>query len=306
MAPEDRAGAEEGPARQRFLLTLAYDGHAFHGWQRQLPPDRPPLRTVQGELEATLKTVLKQPIRTLGASRTDARVHATGQRVQFDATTRIPPERLGKAINDRLPDDMELRQLQVVPDNFDVIGGVVSKQYRYRIFNADHRPLAIRHMVYHCWYDLDVERMKAAAQRLVGTYDVAGFAAAGHGRQNTARTIHRLEVIPNAPEIQLFFEGSGFLWHQVRIMAGTLVEVGRGKFAIEHMDRIRETADRREAGPTLPPEGLSLEWIQYPQKAFLPDEPTPTHAEEHRARNTPNTPTPSTQHPDTPGAKDQP
>jgi tRNA pseudouridine38-40 synthase len=251
------------PKRQRYVMQLAYDGWAFHGFQRQNPPDQPPLRTVQGELEATLKSVLRQPIKTIGASRTDARVHAEGQLVQFDAETRIPDERLALAINNRLPMDMEIRRLYVVADNFDVIGGVTSKQYRYRLYNAIQRPLAIRHMVFHCWETLDLARMQQAAEKMVGEYDVAGFAAAGHGRTSTVRSIHRCEVIANAPEVNVIIEGSGFLWNQVRIMVGTLVEIGRGQMPIERVDRIRQTADRREAGPTLPPEGLSLQWIHH-------------------------------------------
>lgn len=244
-------------------MTLAYDGWAFHGFQRQNPPDRPPLRTVQGELEATLRSVLRQPVKTVGASRTDARVHAAGQLVQFDAATRIPTNRIGLAINNQLPGDMEIRHLDEVAPNFDVIGGVESKQYRYRIFNASQRPLAMRHMVFHCWERLDLALMQAGAQKLVGEHDFGGFAAAGHGRTSTVRTVHRCAVSADDPEVQLVIEGNGFLWNQVRIMAGTLVEIGRGQMSIEQIDRILETADRREAGPTLPPEGLSLEWIRH-------------------------------------------
>jgi tRNA pseudouridine38-40 synthase len=251
------------PSTRRYLIKLAYDGWAFHGFQRQNPPGKPPLRTVQGELEATLFNVLRQPVKTIGASRTDARVHAAGQLVQFDAKTKIPPDRLGMVINNRLPDDMELRALHVVADNFDVIGGVESKQYRYRIFDAECRPLAIRHMVFHCTHTLDANLMHQAAQKMVGEHDFGGFAATGHGRQSTIRTVHRCEVFENRPELQVIVEGSGFLWNQVRIMVGTLIEIGRGQMPIEQIDRIFDTADRREAGPTLPPEGLSLEWIRH-------------------------------------------
>jgi len=249
--------------KRRYVVTLAYDGAGFHGFQRQTPPDRPSLRTVQGELEATLFDVLQQPIKTIGASRTDARVHATGQLVQFDAETRIPRERLGTVLNNRLPEDMEIRELRAVADNFDVIGGVESKQYRYRLFNAATRPLAIRHLVCHCRHALDARLMHQAAQKLVGTHDFGGFAAAGHGRTHTIRAVTRCEVIENRPEIQVVVEGSGFLWNQVRIMVGTLVEIGRGHMPIERLDRILVTADRREAGPTLEPQGLSLAWIRH-------------------------------------------
>ena len=168
--------------RQRYHLTVAYDGSAFHGWQKQEPAGKPPLRTVQGELENALVRVLRQPresIGLLGASRTDAGVHAMGQSCHFDASTRIPLERLCLAINSRLQDDIEARHVEPVADTFDAIRGVVDKQYRYRIWNAVDRPLGVRHLVHHEWDAMDVALMNDAAARLVGTHDVEGFSAAG-------------------------------------------------------------------------------------------------------------------------------
>ena len=255
---------------QRYKLTLAYDGSAFHGWQKQHPPDRDPLRTVQGELEKVLVRLLKTPterLGLLGASRTDSGVHALGQVAQFNAATPIPIERLALAINSRLPDDMEVRTAQVAPDGFDCIGSAVNKQYRYRIFNTDHRPLGIRHMVYHCFHHtLDVDRMNDAASRLVGTHDVEGFASAGHGRESTVRSIYHCEVSwpqTHPHEVHVTIQGSGFLYNMVRIVVGTLIEVGRGHFEPDRIDEILKTADRRLAGPTLAPNGLCLEWIEY-------------------------------------------
>jgi len=255
---------------QRYKLTLAYDGAAFFGWQKQHPPGQEPMRTVQGELESVLVRLLGTPsdqLHLMGASRTDSGVHALGQVAMFDADTPIPIEKLALAINARLPDDLEVRSAEVAPPGFDVIGDVTNKQYRYRIFNAEHKPLWVRNAVYHCFNaTLDVARMQDAAKRLIGTHDIEGFAAAGHGRESTVRTIYDCQVLtdPAFPhEVHVTIQGSGFLYNTVRIIAGTLLEVGRGRFEPSQIDKILDTADRQIAGPTLPPQGLCLEWVAY-------------------------------------------
>ena len=253
----------------RYKLTLAYDGTLFHGWQKQAPPGKDPLRTVQGVVEQAIREVARQPVNLLGASRTDSGVHARGQVAQFDADLPIPIERLHLAINSRLPEDVEVLSAEGVADTFDCIRDVTTKRYRYRLFNTSRRPLWRRHLVYHCWTPLDVARMSEAAGRLVGRHDVAGFAAAGHGRQDTVRNVHHCaverheEVDGDGPEVHVVIEGDGFIYNQVRIVAGTLVEVGRGRFEPDVIDRILATGDRALAGPTLPPQGLCLEWIRY-------------------------------------------
>lgn len=260
----DDLGRHHQPATvKRYKLTVAYDGSAFHGWQKQHPPGGEPLRTVQGVLEQAVRELLKQPVNLLGASRTDAGVHAFGQTAQFDAATPIPLERLAKAINSRLPEDVEVRHAELAPPRFDCINDPISKQYRYRIFNSEHRPLGLRHLVWHCWMTLDVERMNEAARRLVGMHDFAGLAAADHGRKSTIRTIHHGQVMRAGDEVHIVVQGDGFLYNMVRILAGTLVEVGRGYFEPGRIDAILAQADRRLAGPTLPPQGLCLEWIKY-------------------------------------------
>ena len=273
--------------RRRYRLTVAYDGSAFHGWQRQEPPDREPLRTVQGELEHALVRVLRQPRDTmalLGASRTDAGVHALGQVCHFDATTPIPLDRLARAVGSRLPGDIDIRDAAIVPDAFDAIGDVVSKQYRYRLFNAPHKPLGIRHLVHHEPTAMDVARMNDAAGRLVGTHDVEGFAAVAHGRTTTVRTIHACAVEQQGEEVHVTVSGSGFLYHMVRIITGTLVEVGRGRFGPGVIDDILTTRDRRRAGPTLPPTGLCLEWVRYTDAATGGDPPADTSHDPHPPR----------------------
>ena len=252
-------------ARLRYKLTIAYDGSQFHGWQEQCPPDSQPLRTVQGVVRATCQQVLGQPLELVGASRTDTGVHAMGQVAHLDADTSIPVERMAMAITSRLPDDVEVRTVELAAPDFDAIRDARRKQYRYRIWACEHRPLQLRHCVYHCWVPLNVRAMNDAAMRLVGEHDFVSFANAAHGRLTTVRTIYdcHIEHAPDSPEIHIVVQGNGFLYNMVRIIAGTLFEVARGHRPPEYIDQLLATPDRQQAGPTLPPEGLVLEWIKY-------------------------------------------
>lgn len=263
MEPELDEFQSAGPQWRRYRLTLAYDGTAFHGWQQQEPPDREPLRTVAGVVGGALRRLLGQSVSLVGASRTDAGVHAGGQVAHFDASVRIPLDRLAHAINSRLPEDVEVIGVEHAASDFDAISNAVAKQYRYRIFNTTQRPLHKRYYVWHCWTPLDIGAMRDAAARLVGTHDLAGFAAAGHGRTSTVRTIFDCRIETKMPELQVVVEGGGFLYNTVRIIAGTLVEVGRGRFGPDVIDRVLVTGDRSLGGPTLPAHGLCLEWIKY-------------------------------------------
>ncbi len=248
----------------RYKLTIAYDGSAFHGWQEQTAEDGAPLRTVQGVVRSTLQQVIGQPLTLIGASRTDTGVHAVGQVAHFDADLRIPLDRLPMAINSRLPNDVEIREAVIVDNDFDAISGAKEKQYRYRIWNSTHRPLALRHTVYHCWLNLDLDRMRDAAGRLIGTHDFESFANTAHGRTTTVRTITDCRVEPgDDPELHVIVAGTGFLYNMVRIIVGTLIEVGRGHWEPDHVDALLAEPDRAKAGPTIEPGGLCLEWIRY-------------------------------------------
>lgn len=247
----------------RYKLIIAYDGTLFHGWQRQEPAGGEPLRTVQGVVEEAAMRTLRQKVNVVGASRTDAGVHALGQTAQLDVATRIPVERLADALNSRLPEDVEIRSAQFAPPGFEAISGARTKQYRYRMYIRPVRPLERRHYVYHCWTPLDVAKMRDAAARLIGEHDFAGLAAVDHNRLTTVRTIHDCSVEEAGDELHILVSGSGFLYNMVRIISGTLVEVGRGRFEPDVIDRILATRDRREAGPTMPASGLWLEWIKY-------------------------------------------
>lgn len=262
----------------RYKLTIAYDGTLFHGWQRQAQPDGGELRTVQGVVRDAMVRALGQPVLLQGASRTDAGVHAEGQVAHFDAESRIPIERLADAVNARLPRDVEVREACETHATFHAIGDAVSKQYRYRLWTGRRRPLGERHNVYHCWTPLNLDAMQRAAAIIVGEHDFAAFAAAGHGRLSTVRTVHACAVEPHTdahnPQLHIVVSGNGFLYNMVRIIAGTLVEVGRGRFEPSHIQTLFGTPDRSRAGPTLPPQGLCLEWIRYNMPAATGDEPS--------------------------------
>lgn len=310
----------------RYKLTMAYDGTDFHGWQRQLVPrgladersvatddvapagsrtyprlhesGRVELRTVQSVLETAVREVVRQPIVIDGASRTDSGVHARGQVAAFTCDEEGPEGRgwpvergtspLIRAVNSRLPDDAQVVGAEIVDESFNPISDCVSKGYSYTLHVAPDRALWDRRYVAHCWVPLDVEAMAAAAKRIVGRHDFACFAAAGHGRQSTVRTVlacvvgrdgeteRRSDEVGRgvaereegawAGRVRIDVSGDGFLYNMVRIIAGTLVEVGRGKMAPEAIDEIIASADRRRAGPTLAPEGLCLEWIAYQER----------------------------------------
>jgi tRNA pseudouridine38-40 synthase len=271
----------------RFKLTVAYDGTDFFGWQKQEPPDpdapapapgeepkRLQLRTVQHVLEQTVRDVVREQVILTGASRTDSGVHANGQVAAF--TSEPDPskgvgwpiergtENLVKAINSKLPRDVLVHSAEVVEDNFNPIGGAVEKEYCYTIVSGPVRPLWDRRYVFHTWYELDATRMQQAADLMVGEHDFACFAQIAHGRKTTVRTIYGCQIeTPEEGKFVIRVSGNGFLYNMVRIIAGTLMEVGRGKIEPETIADMIASKDRRTAGVTLPPMGLRLEWIRY-------------------------------------------
>jgi tRNA pseudouridine38-40 synthase len=252
----------------RYRLTIAYDGTDFHGWQRQEPADAPPLRTVQGVVQEAVADLIRQRVDVVGASRTDSGVHAIGQVAAFTADVRVPLERLAAAINSRLPPDVQVRAAERTHDDFNPIGDARSKCYRYSIEHTSHphhpRPLFDRNTVFATPYALDAARMRRAAAHLVGTYDCVAFAQINHGRSTTVRTIYGCTVHEGpGRRIEIEIAGSGFLYNMVRIVAGTLLEVGRGRIEPDDIPAVIASKDRRRAGPTLPPQGLCLRWIWY-------------------------------------------
>lgn len=253
---------------RRIRLQLAYDGTDFHGWQKQHPPDAMPLRTVQEVLEAALRRVLRADVSTQGASRTDAGVHARGQVVAFDYDGDLELEPMLCALNARLPDDVQVVEADLADEAFNPIADCTSKGYRYTLAHGcrdpRNRPLFDRRCVAVTPYTLDPTLMQEAAGQFVGEHDFAAFARINHGRETTVRRIDDCAVSEPSPgRITIDVSGSGFLWNMVRIIAGTLLEAGRGRIQPTDIPSIIASSDRANAGQTMPPEGLCLMWVRY-------------------------------------------
>lgn len=266
----------------RYKLVVAYRGTHFHGWQYQIAsntwkeplPEGGVLRTVQGVLAEKLAEVVGHPVNLVGASRTDAGVHAKGQVCHFDTISiQIPREGLRRAVNARLPGDVVIHSLEPVHPTFDAISDAIHKRYQYCIWNRPDRNVFKEDLAFHRWQQLNISNMTEAGQLLVGTHDFASFAKPGHGRESTIRTITGLDVSCHSGMVVIGVSGTGFLWNQVRIIAGTLIEVGLGRFTVSNVREMLEAKNRQAAGHTAPPHGLYLQWIQHRSLPASPSDP---------------------------------
>ena len=280
---------------RRILLRVAYDGTNYHGWQVQ-----PNAKTVEGELNRVLTQLTGEEIQVTGASRTDAGVHALGNVAVFDTVSKIPAEKFSYALNQRLPEDIVIQSSLQVADDFHPRHCDCRKTYEYDILNRTFPLPAYRNTAYFLYGDLDLDAMRKACQAFLGEHDFASFCAAGAQVQTTVRTIYSLEVLEQplavtgrgskpasevtgadptcqptetaaveqsqrSPErlMTIRVRGNGFLYNMVRIIAGTLVEVGRGHIRPEEIEGIIAACDRAKAGPTAPARGLRLVEIKY-------------------------------------------
>ncbi len=250
---------------RNIRIDLEYEGTRYHGWQVQ-PQDI----SIQQKLEEALARILGKKQRVIGAGRTDAGVHALGQTAHFFTENVLDSHSLHRALNSLLPDDIVVKAVKEVSFFFHARKSALKKRYEYWIWNKQ-LPSAFNHRF--CWYvkaPLNVEKMHRAAQYLIGEHDFSSFKAAGcESGINPVRAIDMLEVKArnffSEEYIQFAVEGRSFLRYMVRILVGTLVDVGRGKISEEDLLLILHARDRRKAGMTAPAKGLCLSWIQYPE-----------------------------------------
>lgn len=243
----------------RILLTVAYDGSEYYGWQRQKD-----FMTVQQRLEEALSALLKKEITVRGASRTDTGVHSLGQRAVFtDDTLTIPTEKIPLAVNSFLPDDIVVTDAVEVDENFHPQYSVTDKTYEYKILNSKYKnPLLVRYTEF-IRPKLNISAMRAACPYFLGEHNFKAFCATGGSSKTTVRTIYSLDIEEDGDIIIIRINGNGFLYNMVRIIAGTLVYVGLGKIKADEVGDIIESLDRTRAGKTLSPNGLTLMEVNY-------------------------------------------
>ena len=254
----NKPGQPEEPGRIRIALQIAYDGTDYVGWQIQKNGI-----SVQQRINEAVSDLFGEPIEVMGASRTDAGVHAYGNVAAFDVATRMPADKIAFALNQRLPDDIVVQYSQEVDGHFHPRFDAVEKTYEYHIMNTRHpQPLKNR-TCYFYHHPLDIERMRRASAPLIGEHDFTSFASIHSQTKTFVRTIYSLGVSRQEDEVVIRITGSGFLYNMVRIIAGTLIQVGAGLREPEDMARILEARDRAVAGPTAPAKGLVLVEVIY-------------------------------------------
>lgn len=245
---------------QRVKLEIEYDGCNFYGWQRQKTK-----RSVQGEIEKALASLFGKEVLITGSSRTDAGVHALGQVAHLDIDDGFPAERLSLALNPLLPDDVKIVSSKKASSNFNARFDVEKKTYIYLVSLSSFSPLKRNNFAF-CDYPLNYEDMKKCAEMFLGTHCFKGFCASTAQVKNYERTILQSKVIKSKTMLKFVLTGDGFMQHMVRILVGTIIDVGRGKLSLESVAEALEKGDRSKAGKTMPPNGLYLKKIFFRRK----------------------------------------
>ena len=243
---------------RRVKLIVAYDGTDYCGWQIQ-----PNGITVEEVLNRALSRLTGEEIRVIGASRTDAGVHARGNIAVLDTASTIPAERFAYAVNPLLPEDIVVVKSEEVPQDWHPRYQNSVKTYEYRILNREMPDPLKRKYIWHVSFPLDIDKMREAAEHLKGQHDFRSFCSVHTAVKTTVRTIYTLDIVKSGDEIIIRISGNGFLYNMVRIIAGTLAEVGRGFRTPEDVRDLLTAKEREQAGATAPPQGLTLIRIEY-------------------------------------------
>ncbi|MBQ9030906.1 MAG: tRNA pseudouridine(38-40) synthase TruA [Parasporobacterium sp.] len=241
-----------------YKMEISYDGTRYYGWERQ--PDKD---TIQGKLESVLSVLNGTSVEVIGAGRTDAGVHARKMTANVRLETELSPEGIRDYMNHYLPDDICVNKLVVASDRFHARYNAMGKLYTYTCYVGEEKPVFDRRYVTVLDFSPDVEKMREAAGYLTGTHDFRAFCANPKMKKSTVRCVDSIEILRKKDRLYLNFHGNGFLQNMVRIMTGTLLQVGEGRIPPERVREILEGLDRREAGPTAPAKGLCLMKVDY-------------------------------------------
>ncbi len=243
---------------RNIKLVIEYDGKDFNGWQKQ-----PNKLNIQGEIEKAIGEITGEEIDLIASGRTDAGVHSLGQTANFKTNSNIPIEKIPIAINSKLKKSIVIKSAEEVEERFHSRYSVKSKKYRYTINNSQYGSAIYRDMEYHFPFNLDVNKMQEASKYFEGEHDFKAFKASGTSSKSSVRTIYKAEIIKNEDRIYIELTGNGFLYNMVRIISGTLVDVGTRKIKPEEIKDIIESKERIRAGKTLPARGLCLMEVNY-------------------------------------------
>ncbi len=243
---------------RNIKLTIEYDGKRFGGWQKQ-----PTKLNIQGEIEQAIKEIVGEDIELTASGRTDAGVHSLGQVANFKTNSNIEIEKMAIAINSKLKKNIVIKKAEEVDENFHARYNCKGKKYRYIINNSTQGSAIYRDLECHIPQKLDIEKMKKAIKHFEGEHDFKGFRASGTSSKNSVRIIYKAEVKQCGERIIIELSGNGFMYNMVRIISGTIVDVGLGKITPEEIPEIIESKDRSKAGKTLPANGLYLVEVYY-------------------------------------------
>mgnify|MGYP004577306371 CR=1 FL=1 len=243
---------------RNIRLTIEYDGKDYNGWQKQ-----PNKLNIQGEIERAIFNIMHEEVDLIGSGRTDAGVHSLGQVANFKTNSNFPIEKMPIALNSQLKNSIVIKKAEEVDERFHSRYNAKNKTYRYIINNSKTGTAIYRNLEYCYPFELDVEKMQKAAKYFEGEHDFKAFKSSGTSGKNSVRTIYKAEVKKDGERIIIELTGNGFLYNMVRIISGTLLDVGLGKIKPEEISKIIESKNRQNAGKTLPAHGLYLVCVEY-------------------------------------------